>query len=765
MRRSIFALSAAVVLCGGAAVFPACSSDNGFGDDGGLGDSSFDVSSDQDFKCTNGTTCGDGGVCAGNVCCDVALACGNACCGGGQLCSFQKCVTPGGPCVDSSDCKVDEVCDYALGDNDAGVVPDSGSCQGGATTKTGRCMPKPPICAPDAGADGGGPVDCLEKCEYHGGGTFAPQLKYAWGGQITSPFGTDVMMAPIVVELDDDNCDGKVNENDIPEILFTSFINGQYTTNGTLHAISIVKGVVTDKWSKPGINPAGQLAGGDIDGIAGNEVVACGTDGAVHAFHGDGSVYWTSPIVSCYMPSIADLDGDGKPEVVVDGAILNGTTGLVKANYSAPMAGTFAVSDIDGDGVLDIVTSSQAYHADGTRFIDTGVPGNWPAIGDFDKSGPPEVVAVYYATHQISFWHYDANAVGKFSWVRQGVDINGSIPQHCVLGSAGYTGGGGPPTVADFNGDGTPDVALAGGIGYTVIDGVKAMNLANTNPQTILWGVTTTDCSSAATGSSVFDFDGDGKADVVYSDENYLRVYDGPTGTVKFSVCNTTGTLVEFPVIADVDNDGHADIVVVSNAYASGNPGYQCNDGKAIAQAGVRIFGDTAGSWVRTRRVWNQHAYHVTNVNEDGTIPKKELSNWTQPGLNNFRQNKQPGSEFAAPDAIVSVRAACSGPYGLLATVTNIGEAALPAGIVVGFYSGKPLTGTNLGQASTTQVLYPAQSETVFLALPNAPADVKSGVTPVYAVVDDTKVAHPSWHECRADNNVGTGSGGCQGPN
>ena len=77
---------------------------------------------------------------------------------------------------------------------------------------------------------------------------------------------------------------------------------------------------------------------------------------------------------------------------------------------------------------------------------------------------------------------------------------------------------------------------------------------------------------------------------------------------------------------------------------------YQCDDGAANAQAGVRVFGDAAGNWVRTRRVWNQHAYHITNVDEDGTIPAIESPNWTQPGLNNFRQNKQPGSEFAAPE-------------------------------------------------------------------------------------------------------------------
>ena len=143
-------------------------------------------------------------------------------------------------------------------------------------------------------------------------------------------------------------------------------------------------------------------------------------------------------------------------------------------------------------------------------------------------------------------------------------------------------------------------------------------------PQTILWNVTTTDCSSAATGSSVFDFQGNGKAEAVYSDEEYLRIYDGTTGNVIFKTCNTTGTLIEYPVIADIDNDGHADIVVVSNAYASGNAEYQCNDGTHIAQAGVRVFSDANNTWVRTPPVWNEHAYHVTNVTPDGTIPQHE---------------------------------------------------------------------------------------------------------------------------------------------
>jgi len=763
MRTTRFAwFSALFVSAAAAATAPGCGSSSngdGFSDPDAALDGASDSLSDQAIgeQCPTGTACGDGGVCAGNTCCAHEHVCGTSCCGGADICSFLKCVTPGAACVDSSDCPSDQYCDYQLGTGDAGVPPtvDASSCVGGAPQNSGRCIPRPPICAPDAGTGG---VSCLDKCEYKVTGAFTPELKYYWGGEVAAPTSTDVMMAPIVIELDDDNCDGKVNEQDIPEIVFTTFTGGDYQNAGTLHAISIVQGKVVDKWSKPSeVYPGTQLAAGDLDGKNGNEIVACSTGGTVRAYHGDGTLFWNSaPGVGCYMPSIADMDGDGKAEVVVEGGILYGFDGTTKTTFSAALAGTFAVSDIDGDGALDVFTSSQAFHADGKLFVDTGVPGSWPAAGDFDKDGKAEVVAVYSGTHTTSFWRYDAAQAAKFSWVRQNVDINGALAQHCAVGSAGYTTGGGPPTVADFDGDGVPDLALAGGIGYTVLNGAKVVNPAIANPDTVLWTVATTDCSSAATGSSVFDFDGDGKAEVVYSDENHMRIYEGPTGKVLFETCNTTGTLIEYPLVADVDNDGHADIVVVSNAYASGNAEYQCNDGTNIAQSGVRVFGDTAGSWVRTRRIWNEHAYHVTNVNEDGTVPKNELPNWKQPGLNNFRQNKQPGSEFAAPDAIVSLAPVCTGPYGLVATVTNIGEAPLPAGVVVGFYTGTPGSGTKIGTGTTTRTLYPPQSEQVVLPLPTPPPGVREGSLTVYAVVDDTKTPHPTWHECRTDNGTST---------
>ena len=196
------------------------------------------------------------------------------------------------------------------------------------------------------------------------------------------------------------------------------------------------------------------------------------------------------------------------------------------------------------------------------------------------------------------------------------------------------------------------------------------------------------------------------------------------------------------PLVADVDSDGHADIVVASNRYSS----LSCGGTKTT---GVRIFGDTSGKWVRTRRIWNQHAYHVTNVDESGRIPTIELSNHLQPGLNNFRQNVQPLGEFSAPDLVVDVFPLCVGDYGIVARVRNVGSASVPPGVVVGFYLGEPGNGgVKIGEKVTTQTLYSLGSEEVVLVTGSTPAGL------LYAVVDDGMPLH-AWHECRADNNVG----------
>ncbi len=66
-------------------------------------------------------------------------------------------------------------------------------------------------------------------------------------------------------------------------------------------------------------------------------------------------------------------------------------------------------------------------------------------------------------------------------------------------------------------------------------------------------------------------------------------------------------------------------IVVVSGSY-EGDKG-----------STVRVIGDKENRWPQARRIWNQHTYHVTNVNEGGTIPQFEQPSWKT--HNTFRIN------------------------------------------------------------------------------------------------------------------------------
>ena len=87
--------------------------------------------------------------------------------------------------------------------------------------------------------------------------------------------------------------------------------------------------------------------------------------------------------------------------------------------------------------------------------------------------------------------------------------------------------------------------------------------------------------------------------------------------------------VIEYPVVADVDNDGAAEIVITSN---EGTENFQ-------TAAAVQVIHDRDERWVPARRIWNQHTYHVTNVREDAVIPQFESPWWES--LNTFRTQAQ----------------------------------------------------------------------------------------------------------------------------
>jgi hypothetical protein len=211
--------------------------------------------------------------------------------------------------------------------------------------------------------------------------------------------------------------------------------------------------------------------------------------------------------------------------------------------------------------------------------------------------------------------------------------------------------------------------------------------------------------------------------------------------------------------VADVDADGNSEIVVVANDYAVHEPPWdQCFAREGFAPLhGVYVFGDAHDRWVGTRAIWNQHAYHVTNVDADGTVPAVEPDNWTTEGLDNFRQNVQGAGVFNAPDLVVLALSvdlsACPRSATLQARVANVGSLGVEAGVPVAFYEGTTADpAALLGTAATTVSLLPGASALVTLVVP-------LGAGPTYdflAMVDDDGAGAGIVEECREDNNDAT---------
>jgi hypothetical protein len=148
---------------------------------------------------------------------------------------------------------------------------------------------------------------------------------------------------------------------------------------------------------------------------------------------------------------------------------------------------------------------------------------------------------------------------------------------------------------------------------------------------------------SGETGITLFDFNQDGTAELIYRDEATLQIYNvTSSGLIPVSgsgILCRSATLAEYPLVADVDNDGSAEIVTI---------GIPTNAGNYITTVGSLfiIKSQTAGAWAPSRKVWNQYAYNVVNINEDLTVPRYQLNPATFFPGENGAFNIQPYNSF-----------------------------------------------------------------------------------------------------------------------
>ncbi len=580
-------------------------------------------------------------------------------------------------------------------------------------------------------------------------GEFTPVEEWVWQNPQQAPEWDEVMMTPVVIDLEDQAAPGVYA---VPAVIFNSFRKqGGYSQDGVLRALRGDTGAeifsITDEAQRT--HPVSNIAAGDIDGDGRPEIVTGKSGGRdLICFEADGSFKWATTggqlVVGWGGPAIANLDGQGPAEIVMGAAVIDAQgqvlwskTGSRGEQPGTATAAPFSVPvDVDDDGDMEIVTGDVLYDHLGTELWNTGNGDGFVAVANFNLSEQPEIVVVSRGAVRLQ-----TSTTGEILWLRTAAELNArpECDPNCGLL--------GPPTVADFDGDGKPEIGVAGADVYLVLDGVGG---------DVLWSVPTRDSSSNITGSAVFDFEGDRRAEVVYADEVALWVLRGSDGRQLYRQPHSSLTACEYPVIADVDSDGNAEIIIAQNSLLEDAP---------EKFKGIRVFGDSQDNWVSSRRIWNQHSYHVTNVEENGAIPTREPANWLDPDLNNFRQNVQGGGLFDAPDLTVrgqGTRADACVSQGIVlyALVVNRGLQTVAPGLPVSFYRGDPrLGGSYLGTVRTTKVLAPGQSEQLTFLWPDPPANQP---TEIFVVVDDegwdAAGNHPAGihSECREHNNIGS---------
>lgn len=508
-------------------------------------------------------------------------------------------------------------------------------------------------------------------------------------------------------------------------------------------------------------------------------------------------------------PSIHDLDNDGLPEVISGGEVYDGTTGA-RLNPGQSIGGAMTISviaDVDADGLPEYLAGPvYGWNTDTNQWVQehVGAPvGRHYAPGDFGTDGPG------------GFDRNTRDGIAEIVAVIGDRALIATLDGDVVLDTTGNTGGG-PPTIGDFDNDGRAEFASAGGTAYRVFDPDCTAAGDGCAARHIRWSRPSQDLSSRVTGSSIFDFDADGQAEAIYADECFTRIYDGATGSVLWSAFRTSCTWYENPVLADTDFDGNSEIVVGSNANCSVScpaidpihPGIRCEadsscpigstcgdglcrcmttadcgDGMVCTAAlagtpgtgqvcrashppgvglqGVRVLRDSLDRWASSRPVWNQHAFSVTNVLDNLTIPRTSewLAAFALDGTNTFRANEQGSVESTAiPDATarLAVDAACTlvpDGYLLRAEVCNRGWRPIGTGLPSTFRDGE---GTVLCTALTTSPIRMGECAPIECGgAGDAPPSISLRV-------NDDGSGRGTTLECVDENNAASGTIACR---
>jgi hypothetical protein len=331
-------------------------------------------------------------------------------------------------------------------------------------------------------------------------------------------------------------------------------------------------------------NPA-HVAIADLDGDGRPDIVITDTVGTISVFRNTSANNVTSfaPRVDLSagdytnLITTGDFDGDGRTDIAVTNTVTN--TVSVFQNTSTIGAITFAaridlatdgspvgiaVGDLDGDGKPDIVVAN-AYSDTISVFRNTSTKGVMSfatkidfaagrtpciiAMGDLDGDGRPDLAVSNADTNVVSVFR-NTSAIGSISFASM-VDFGAGGPSLQVA-------------IADMNGDGKPDL-IAGNHNDTlrVLQNASTIGNVSFTPAVDVQMDNNTYPFLIGTG----DLNGDGRPDVVVTNHNGndLIVFSNTSAGGAISLAPrvdlAVGGATWGVAIGDLDGDGIPDIV------------------------------------------------------------------------------------------------------------------------------------------------------------------------------------------------------------
>ncbi len=534
-------------------------------------------------------------------------------------------------------------------------------------------------------------------------------------------------------------------------------------------------------------NTYSNFAIGDINNDGFGEIVKM-EGSRIAAYSYLGVQLWTSSTAlnrGSVHVAIADFDGDGNPEVYGEDQIFNGATGVQIADANGNRGdqggnnGSSIAADVLSDSYctdcagLELIIGAEVYSVNigaGTATLELDVVGSitlsnpssgdgFTSVGDIDNNDTLDVVvAGQFGGGPSSYvYAYTPETGAMFS---TGYRMND------FTNGTGYKNNG-RPTLADLDGDGDLEIVMVSQnvMGVLHHDFTEIWSRDDLNDQ-----------NSGQTSSTAYDLDGNGSMEIIYRDETDLYIFEGMTGATVMSTTCYSQTRGEYPIVADVNLDGIADIVTV------------CGNSSGSTKGPVTVFNDDTHNWISARSVWHQHGYNPTFINDDLSVPT-----YAQPignvGMNNFHVQSPRistgGTSLVAPrtdmipviDSIVpSSSCDTDSAVAYLSVCNSAGEFLDNNLIKLSVYEGDPLAGGTLIKT----VDYNLDSNLVFdnincnstdpALLNNICMSLSFNITPgdymLYAKVNDdgsdpANSPVTTFNECNTTNNVNNTAVAC----